>query len=125
SFYPVPIPSIETVPEAKLELLRRGDRAARAYDPRIAKVTCSFVEELREILIITASGKLVRNRQPLLRYGVSAIAEVGDKRQNGSGGGGGRYGLDYFDAHPPEEHGREAARVAIAMLDAVDAPAGQ
>ncbi len=125
SFYPVTIPSIETVPEAKLELLRRGDRAARAADPRIIKVSCSFVEELREILIITANGKLVRNRQPLLRYGVSAIAEVGDKRQSGSGGGGGRYGLDYFDLHPPEEHGREAARVAVAMLDAVDAPAGQ
>jgi TldD protein len=32
--------------------------------------------------------------------------------------------MEYFDAHPPESHGKEAARVAIAMLDAVDAPAG-
>ena len=61
----------------------------------------------------------------MLRFGVSAIAEVDGKRQGGSGGGGGRYGLEYFDAHPPEEHGREAARVAITMLDAVEAPAGQ
>ena len=125
SFYPIEIASIETLPEPKLELLRRGDRAARAYDKRIAKVSCSFVEEIREILIITASGKLVRDRQPMLRFGVSAIAEVDGKRQGGSGGGGGRYGLEYFDAHPPEEHGREAARVAITMLDAVEAPAGQ
>src|SRR5436190_22229715 len=35
SFYPVAIPTLETVPEAKLELLRRADRAARAYDPKI------------------------------------------------------------------------------------------
>jgi TldD protein len=125
SFYPVKVASIETLSEPKLDLLRRGDKAARAFDSRIAKVTASFVEEVREILIVTASGKLVRDRQPLLRYGVSAIAEVGGKRQGGSGGGGGRFGLEYFDAHPPEEHGREAARVAIAMLDAVDAPAGQ
>src|SRR5258705_3938504 len=33
--------------------------------------------------------------------------------------------MDYFERHAPEWHGREAARVAIAMLDAVDAPAGQ
>src|SRR5580765_5614795 len=45
SFYPVIVPSIETVPEEKLELLRRGDRAARAYDPKIVKVQCSFAEE--------------------------------------------------------------------------------
>jgi TldD protein len=125
AFYPVKIASIDTLPESKLELLRRGDRAARAYDARIAKVSCSFVEELREILIVTASGKLVRDRQPLLRFGVSAIAEADGKRQGGSGGGGGRFGLEYFVTHPPEEHGREAARVAIAMLHAVDAPAGE
>jgi TldD protein len=125
AFYPVEFASIDTLPENKLELLRRADRAARAFDARIAKVSCSFVEELREILIITASGKLVRDRQPLLRFGVSAIAEQDGKRQGGSGGGGGRFGLEYFVAHPPEEHGREAARVAIAMLHAVDAPAGE
>jgi TldD protein len=125
SFYPVVLPSLETLPEAKLELLRRGDRAARAFDPRIIKVQASFAEELKEILIVTADGKLLRDRQPLLRFGVYAIAESGGKRQSGSGGGGGRFGMDYFDAHPPEEHGREAARVAIAMLDAADAPAGQ
>jgi len=125
AFYPVKFASIDTLPENKLELLRRGDRAARAFDSRIAKVSCSFVEELREILIVTASGKLVRDRQPLLRFGVSAIAEQDGKRQGGSGGGGGRFGLEYFVAHPPEEHGREAARVAIAMLHAVDAPAGE
>jgi TldD protein len=126
NFYPVTVPSIETVPEEKLELLRRGDRAARAFDARIVKVQCSFAEELREILVITSDGKLVRDRQPLLRYGVHVVAEdQSGKRQAGSGGGGGRFGMEYFDAHPPESHGKEAARVAIAMIDAVDAPAGQ
>ncbi len=124
SFYPVGVPTLETLAPAKLELLRRGDRAARAYDPRIVKVSCSFAEELKEILIVTSDGKLARDRQPLMRYGVHAIAEHNGKRQGGSGGGGGRFGMEYFDTHPPEAHGTEAARVAIAMLDAVDAPAG-
>jgi TldD protein len=124
SFYPVPIPSIETVPEEKLALLRRADAAAHGYDPRIAKVTVTFAEELKEILIVTSDGRLVRDRQPLMRFGVSAIAEANGKRQGGSSGGGGRLGMEYFEAHTPEAHGREAARVATAMLEAVEAPAG-
>jgi len=124
SFYPVKVPSIESGPDEKLELLRRGDQAARAYDKRVIKVTASFAEEIKEILIITSDGKMARDRQPLLRFGVSAIAEENGKRQGGSGGGGGRYGMEYFLTHTPEEHGREAARVAVAMLDAVEAPAG-
>src|SRR5579859_3571492 len=99
NFYPVKIPSIETLPEAKLELLRRGDRAARAYDAKIVKVQVSFAEELKEILIINSDGKLARDRQPLIRFGVHAIAEANGKRQGGSGGGGGRFGMEYFDAH--------------------------
>ncbi len=125
SFYPVAIPSIETLPEAKLQLLRRADQAARAFDPRIVKVSASFSEEIKEILLITADGRLYRDVQPLLRFGVSVVAEEKGKRQSGSGGGGGRFGMEYFDAHPPEGHGKEAARVAIAMLDAHDAPAGE
>jgi TldD protein len=124
SFYPVKVPSIETVPEEKLQLLRRADKAAHAFDPRIVKVTVTFAEELKEILIVTSDGKLVRDRQPLMRFGVSAIAEANGKRQGGSSGGGGRLGMEYFESHTPEEHGREAARVATAMLDAVEAPAG-
>lgn len=111
----------------KTALLHRADQAARAYDPRIVKVTASFSEQIREILVVTSDGGFVRDRQPLLRMGVSAIADHGGRRQGGSGGGGGRVGMEYFltEGRRPEDHGREAARVAVAMLEAVDAPAGE
>ena len=89
SFYPVSLPTIVTLPEAKLALLRRADKAARAYDPRITKVQCSFAEELKEILLCTADGRLYRDTQPLMRFGVHVVAEQDGKRQSGSGGGGG------------------------------------
>lgn len=125
SFYAVPVVSLDSPAPAKLELLRRADRAARAADARIVKVQCSFSEEQREIAIFTADGRAYRDEQPLLRFGISVVAESGTKRQSGSGGGGGRFGMDYFDRHPPEAHAKEAVRVAIAMLDAVEAPAGE
>ena len=56
----------------------------------------------------------------------ASVAEEKGKRQSGRSGTAKRRGLDLF-AEPgatPEEHGREAARLAIAMLHAEEAPAG-
>jgi TldD protein len=127
SFYTVPVPSLVVPPADKLALLRAADRAARAYDPRIVKVEASFAESIKEVLVFTSDGRMASDIQPLLRFGARAVAEHEGKRQAGSGGGGGRYGMDYFAQAKRDaaSHGREAARVAIAMLDAVDAPAGE
>ncbi|MBL9040193.1 MAG: metalloprotease TldD [Myxococcales bacterium] len=125
SFYRVAEPSLRTPPQTKLDLLRRGDRTARAIDRRIVKVVCSFSEEQRAILIVTGDGRRYSDQQPLLRYGIHVVAEDGTKRQSGSSGGGGRYDLQFFDRKTPEHYAREATHVAIAMLDAVEAPAGQ
>ncbi len=124
SFYPVSIPSLKVLSNEKLDLLRRVDQAARKYDPRITKVQCSFSEEWKEILLCTSDGRMYRDVQPLLRIGVSVIAQEGDKRQSGSTGGGGRAGMDFFVTRTPESYGQEAARIAIAMLHAKEAPAG-
>lgn len=119
--------TLEQPGAGKRDLLRRADRAARAYDPRIVRVQASLTEQVREILVATSDGMMVHDHQPLLRFGVQAIAEDGPKRQSGSSGGGGRVGLSYFqEAHQkPEDHGREAARIAVEMLDAREAPAGE
>jgi TldD protein len=124
-FYPVALPTVAELAPGKLELLKRADQAARAADSRITKVIASMSEELKEVLIATADGRLIRDTQPLVRFGCHVVAEQGTLRQSGSSGGGGRMGMWYFDEKSPEWHGREAARVALAMLEAKDAPAGE
>jgi TldD protein len=109
----------------KRRLLERAAAAAHAYDPLIVKVEASLSEEIREILVVTSDGTMARDVQPLLRFGVRAIAERDGKRQEGSSGGGGRTTLGYFEGKSPEWHAREAARQAVTMLDAHEAPAGQ
>lgn len=123
--YEVAPVSIDVAGATKRALLERADRAARAYDSRIVRVEASFTEELREILVATSDGRLARDVQPMLRFGVRAIAQDGAKRQEGSSGGGGRTTLAYFDEKSPEWHAQEAARQALVMLDAREAPAGQ
>jgi len=117
--------SLDLPGEQKRDLLALADRVARAEDPRVARVQASLAEQLREVLIATSDGRLVHDRQPLLRMGVRAIVEHEGKRQSGSSGGGGRTGWGYFDEKTPEHHAKEAVRQALAMLDARDAPAGE
>jgi TldD protein len=109
----------------KRALLERAAAAAHAYDPHVSKVEASLAEEIREILVVTSDGKMARDAQPLFRFGVRVIAEKDGKRQEGSSGGGGRTNLGYFEGKSPEWHAREAARQAVMMLDAQEAPAGQ
>jgi TldD protein len=123
--YDLPRPSIETPGADKRALLEAAAKAAYAFDARIVKAEASFAEELREVLVATSDGRLAHDVQPMLRISVRAIAEAGGRRQEGSSGGGGRVSMGYFDAKGAEHHGREAARQAVAMLDAREAPAGQ
>ena len=109
----------------KRALLERACEAALRVDPCIIKADAGFTEAVRELLLATSNGVFVRDTQPMIRVGVSAIAERGGQRRKGSSGGGGRTNLSYFDQHPIEAHAERAARQAVTMLDAREAPAGQ
>jgi TldD protein len=109
----------------KRALLERAAAAAHAHDPQVVKVEASLSEEIREILVVTSDGTMAHDVQPLVRFGVRVIAEKLGKRQEGSSGGGGRTTLGYFEGKSPEWHAQEAARQAVMMLGAQEAPAGQ
>jgi len=126
SFYPVRELSTARPGEEKVALLRRADAAARAFDPRIVRVEAGYAEGWSDVLVVSSDGAMARDRQPMVRLGISVVAEEKGKRQSGRSGTAKRRGLDLF-AEPgstPEDHGREAARLAVAMLHAEEAPAG-
>jgi TldD protein len=108
----------------KRALLERAAAAAHAADSRVIKVEASISEEIRELMVATSEGKLARDVQPLVRFGIRVIAEENGKRQEGSSGGGGRTTLGYFEGKSPEWHAKQAVQQAITMLGAQEAPAG-
>jgi len=122
--YDLPVTSLDVPGTDKRRLLERAAAAAQAADSRVVKVSASFAEELREILVASSDGHLVYDRQPLFRFGVSAVVERDGRRESGRSGGGGRMSLAYFDQHTPEQHAKEAVRQALVLLEAVPAPAG-
>ncbi len=126
NLYPVPLGGFSLSLAARLELILRADRAARAYDPRIVQVRASYAEELRRILIAASDGAFASDTQPLCRLNVFVIAKDGAITTRGVAGGGGRADLEQFTgSKSPEGLAQEAARGAILQLGAVPAPAGE
>jgi TldD protein len=127
SLYPVFTAPAETPVRARVELVQRADRAARAYDPRIFRVQANYADHLRHVLVATSDGVLSWDRQPLARLDVAALARAkGGPAQRGHAGGGGRVELSFFQSDKTPEHfAAEAAREAMVMLEAIEAPAGE
>ncbi|HWP41948.1 MAG TPA: metalloprotease TldD [Blastocatellia bacterium] len=123
--YPVEEPVSSAELSQKIELIKRGDEAARAYDRRIREVQSSIADEMKWVMVASSDGRLVADVQPLVRFGISCIADDDGNLQVGRSGGGGRVGIDYFEKTiTPEQFAREAARQAIIQLDAIATPAG-
>ncbi|MGD9389732.1 MAG: metallopeptidase TldD-related protein, partial [Thioalkalispiraceae bacterium] len=109
----------------KINLLRMLDAEARKQDPRIKQVIVSLAGVQDIILVAASDGTLNADVRPLVRVNVSVIAEDGSRREQGSTGGGGRVGYEYFlEEERGLNYAREAVRQALVNLEAVDAPAG-
>ena len=126
SLYPIAGLSPDGEIEAKLALIRRADKAARDFDPRITQVRAGISDELRRILVAASDGTFASDTQPMARLNVFVIAKDSQNTARGSSGGGGRVTLDFFEAgKSPEHFAREAARTALLQLGATEAPAGE
>lgn len=124
--YPVTVLPYDVSLGEKVELVKRADAAARAYDPRVFQVMATYFDNVKHVLVAASDGTLTIDRQPMARINVTAIArEDGGSPQQGFSGGGGRVGLDFFNEKSPEYFAKEAARQAIVQLDAAEAPAGE
>ncbi|MFN0168398.1 MAG: metalloprotease TldD [Bryobacteraceae bacterium] len=126
NLYPV-VPAADAEFSRKVDLARRADAAARAYDPRVFQVQASYADSVRQVLIATSDGMVNHDQQPMARLSVRALArDPQGTPQSGFSGGGGRIGIEFFlQEKTPEYFAREAARQAIVQLSAVDAPAGE
>jgi len=123
--YPAINPLQSLDEQAKLELLRRVDAAARAADPRVQQVVVSLVAAHDVILVADSDGGLAGDVRPLVRLNVQVIVEQGGRREQGSAGGGARAPLGYLvDEDRALGYAREAVRQALVGLEAEAAPAG-
>ena len=118
-----PIASMDST--AKVALLERAEKLARSKDPRVVQVMAGLAGEYDVVMVARADGTLAADVRPLVRMSITVIAEQNGRREVGSSGGGGRFGLDYFDAELVEQYVSEAVNAALVNLESRPAPAGE
>lgn len=109
----------------KVALLEKVERLARAKDPRIVQVMAGLVGEYDVVLVARADGTLAADVRPLVRLSVTVIAEQHGRREVGTAGGGGRFGLGYFQDHVLAGYVDDAVKAALTNLESRPAPAGE
>jgi len=109
----------------KVALLERVERLARGKDPRVVQVMAGLAAEYDVVLVARADGTLGADVRPLVRLSLTVIAEQNGRREAGSGGGGGRFGLGYFHAGVIEGYVDAAVNAALTNLESRPAPAGE
>jgi len=105
--------------------LERLEQQARAKDPRVVQVMAGLASEYDVVLVARADGTLAADVRPLVRLSLNVIVEEKGRRESGSAGGGGRFGLAHFDAACLTRYVDEAVGAALTNLQAQAAPAGE
>jgi TldD protein len=118
-----PISTLDST--AKVKLLEKAEKLARAKDPRVVQVMAGLASEYDVVMVARADGTLAADVRPLVRLSVTVIAEQNGRREMGSGGGGGRFGLAYFDDAQVNEYVNDAVNAALTNLESRPAPAGE
>ena len=118
-----PIASLDSA--AKVALLNKVETLAKAADPRIVQVMAGLTCEYDMIYIARLDGRHAADIRPMVRLNVTVIAKQGDRREQGSAGGGGRCDLAYFDETLVRQFVDSAVKQALINLESRPAPAGE
>ena len=112
----------------KVALLEKVEQLARKKDPRIVQVMAGLASEYDVVLVARADGTIAADVRPLVRLSLTVIAEQTIdgvvRRESGNGGGGGRFGLGYFQDDVIEEYVSAAVTAALTNLESRPAKAG-
>ena len=125
SYYQVKVSPDSIVIQNKAKLLLKANSAGREYDKRINQVNVVFRDINKKIIIANSDGIWVEDVQTQTSLNVNVNAIEGDKRSRGEAYKQGTLGYEHYELKLAEELAKDAGRMAIAMLPAEDAPAGE
>jgi len=109
---------------AKAELLRACNETARGAGPEVVQVTVGYVQTRRRVQVFNSDGVSAADDRTRVRLSAQVVARRNGKPETGTETRGGHAGFELVADHP-EQVAESAARKALTMLDAVDAPSGR
>jgi TldD protein len=117
-------PPDEVEAALKADLVRACDERARSASREVAQVRASYAETRRQVQVFSSRGRAAEDDRTRVRLGVQVVARRDGTVETGTETRGGHAGFELV-AREPEEVAARAARKALTMLDAVDAPSAR
>jgi TldD protein len=108
---------------AKAELLRACDETARAQGAEVTQVRIGYSEARRRVEVFGSDRRAAADDRTRVRLGAQVVARRADRVETGTDTLGGHVGWELLE-EGPERVADSAARKALTMLDARDAPSG-
>lgn len=125
TYYQPIIPDSGWTSVQKVDFLRSVEVYAKQLDKRVVQVNASLSSSQEEIAVLNNEGRLCFDNRPLVRCNIMIIVEHDKRREMGSVGAGGRFGLTGFLTQENMKRWvDEAVRIATVNLEAQAAPAG-
>ncbi len=124
SYITVKQPLNEIADTRRIEIMERANQAALDYDPRIKMAKIDYYDQVRGRVIANSEGLYLRDELPLMFFIVETMSDDGTSRHMSRERVSQHSGFEMFEKYTPEYVAESAAREAIDMLDAEDAPAG-
>ncbi|MEA2330470.1 MAG: TldD protein [Thermoleophilaceae bacterium] len=110
--------------ERKAALLRACDERARSLASEVTQARVGYGESRRQVEVYSSEGRAAADDRTRVRLSAQVVARRGDRVETGSDTRGRHAGWELV-ASDPEEVAEKAARRALTLLDAVDAPTGR
>lgn len=111
--------------EAKCDVVRRANAAARRAGEAVRQVTVSYADTVQKVIIANTAGEYVEDERVRTRLVVNVVAVQDGLLQTGYESAGGFRGFELFEEITPEEIAAKAAQRALLMLQARRAPTGK
>ncbi len=124
-YYPVGTAWPEVDTARKVRVLTELQRRTAEQDARIDKITVTYRDEHKEVLVIDSAGRMMTDTQPMTTCYVNCTAVDGDRRESNYQGMGARAGIEWYDDARLD---RVAARVVartVVLFEAVPGPVGE
>ncbi len=125
SFYLLDQPLSLTPLESKVRLIQDLNTRCFARSPLVAKVSATWHDQERRILVVTSDGVRVEDLQPRSYLAATATAEKDGRRERASWSHGGRREFAAYTPAVLDEIATIAVDRALTLFDAVKPPAGE
>lgn len=109
----------------KAAVLRTVQEQTLASDPRIKDAIVTLWDYQNVMLVATADGRVVEDRQPLTQLFLAPVAEANGQRVQNMVNAAGRAGFEFCTPARIAELVRRGVADTLALFDAVEAPAGE